>query len=723
MVMIEFLCGPNASQLVRAVVPIDPKTWSPQGSWFMNGIQAQSEIVTRDASGIPDSIELVAQVGNLTPNVVNTLTYEFRAGVPALAAFAFPDLGWFRVECIDEQNRPYLFRFASSDGEVVKNGQYQRITRFASTLAGNGKNLLGVIVLLTQNAKSNLFDFEIFAHNGLVANVIGNVYCKSITIYSEAGHDFYPKACSKRPCGTAISGGYAIATTNYFWPKQAGFTRRFVCAAKTDDFVLSTRQLAYRQVFGGTGFATQWPNSFGVAKTRLGAVTNSTRHYGFDGNTYYGRAAIKRQSFEDFLTLRDALNRGDTAEWVGVYSIPYGPFHPFYFAQQGAVSGAGINHYAGWKLCWEELAANYLFAAMNVERQPWNTWRDSGTPKTVDDYAAEGNGVVQFDFAPFDFDINGVPAFRNAGDYNVGSSSREIAVFQPHDAHHQARFTKPLQALACNNDYMAKELLGHAAEVNYLYLNLYPQVAGWSGGHNLKKMLEVARANQRQGGLMDRGRCWPVDCIMAYYHVASPQWRARIRPWIEKMTECLILSQMPTGWNNRRLGDGGSQTVVTAALPPQFDVAQTFEVEFEDWIKRCLATGLPSPNRFRTMLNHSILRSAKSLFTSNLYNGSTYRWFVAVGDNHGNAFTQDQLQRELSSGGNEIFQGWYILHFALLAAKELKNEENNWLDIALTYRESVASPQLKAEQLSNWASETWNDHMPQAIGLMGELQQ
>lgn len=716
MITIELLCGADSGQFVRAVVQSTPDQFGADGvalgSWFINGVQAQVEPVSRAWNGKPDTVEVIAIVPNPAPNALATLSVNFQAGVASLPPAVFPSFGGFRLECVDEQNRIYNATLAA--GQVVKNGPFQRITRFATTLNGNSRRLLGAIVLVTQNFGSGLVDVEVFMHNGLADPVIGNIFFKSITIFGLNGQTFFPKLCSKRPCGRSNASSYQIASNGaYYWPKQAGLTRRFVVALAGHG--VSRRELAYRQGYGGTAFQLDWTDSFGVAKTALGHVTNALRY-----GTYYGRTALKKEAADQAASLRAALENGNTAEWVGVYSRPFGPFHPFYLDQQGAVSGFWIYHYAGWKQCSEDLAANYLFAAMNVERQPWNAFLAAGRPKTADDFAAEGGGTIQFDFAPFDFSINGIAAFRSVGDYNTGTASRGLDSYPPHDAQHQCRFLKPLQALAYANDYLAKELLLQAAEVDYLYLNLYPQVPGWSGGHNLRTMLANAIANPGQGGLMGRGRCWPIDGIMSFYHLATPAWRTRTANWISKMSECLIRSDMPTGWNNRFPGDGGSQVVVTAGLPTQYDVAQTFEVEFENWAKRSLIVGLSPYSRERNTLNHNMIRSANSFFNTAVYDGSNYKWFMAVGHNHGSAFTPAELG--LQSGNSEFFQGWYVLNHAILAARELGQPDQPWVEKALTYRTAVATTTAKLDQLSSLASESWNNHLPQAMGLMANLE-
>jgi hypothetical protein len=702
--------------------------WAAKGSWRLNGVLAQMDPVTRAENGCPDTVELIAVLPNTAPGQVVQIEVTFEEGVfQPLQMVAGPvvPLDQFRIECVDQQNRAYNLTLSPENGVTVKNGPYQTITRYAGTLQGSGVELLGAIVFLTKQANSQLYDLDLFLHNGLADHVVGGIYFKSLTLFGLSGQTFYPKTCSKRPCGNGGVGQYNIAINGeYFWPKQAGLTRRFLVSPV--GHVANRRELRYRQEFGGIAFHLDWNDSFGVAKTGVGHVTNTLTYWGQPGGAaYHGRDGLIHRSLDTYNAIRTSLETGEMNEGVGIYTDAYGPFHPFFIPSEGGVGGFWISHYVGTTLCVEEYAEHALVAAMNVERQPWVTLHSNGTPKTAADYAAEGGGTIQFDFAPFFLAINGIPAFKNATDYNVGNANREIETYSAHDASHQCRYNKPLQSLAYGgNDYLAKELLHQSAEINLLWLHLYPAIPGWSGGQSLAVMLEKAAATPHQGGILDRARCWGAEAVLMYYSLASPAWRENLVAWRQAMTQVITQSQMPTGWNHRVPGDSGNQVVVTAGLPTQYDIGQTFEIEFEDWLKRALLVTYPVGSANRVGLNRSILRSAKSFFETAISPEGNYMWYIAVGNNHGLAFTPEQLQFALTAGNAEIWQGWFVLNHAYLASQEMKlANANMWLMRALPYYVTAPSYAAKRDQLSQMATAYYDDHFPQAMGLMHSFEQ
>jgi hypothetical protein len=724
MTQIELACGSLPTQIIRAIIPVADSCFTgpnfdPVGAWHIEDVPAQFDVVTRKWNGCPDTIEVIASGVSKNPNGLANYNITFREGEAQPANGSFSDLPAFNVELVDEQNK--LYNWHPDNSTVVQNGAYKKVTRYNGTLQSRtGTNLFGVVVFATQYVGENMFEFDIDFNNGLVEQVIGNVYFRSLAIILEDNYKLLPRMGSQRPCGRSTNDKYFVANrSQYFWPKQGHLHRRFI-AYNPDS--INRKLMAYKQKFGGLGFNLDWANAFGVSKTGLGSVTNDMRYWGFDGHAYYGREGLRHQGLDLSNTLDYALRSGNAVPGIEVYSTALGPFHPYFLPAQGVAGGFGIHHYSGYRLCVEDFAAQACIHGMNSERQPFCMYYINGRPKNSDDFAAENNGVIPFNFAPMDYQVNNVPAFLNAADYNHGTAGRDIETWAPHDSSHQCRYIKPMQALIyLGNDWLAKRHAEMMAEVDTLYLNTHQQHTSWGVQNNLTTMLAIAHEDPHEGGLLGRTKCWPVDAIMAYYSVAPQDWRTRMQPWIQSMAQCIVLSQMPTGWNNRNLGDSGDQVVVTAGLPEEYDIGQTFEIEFEDWIKRCLWINMDPADRLRTDLMQSVLLSATTFFTSAVYNGNSYRWFIAVGENHGEAFTPPQLQYELTSGNAETFQGWFVLNHAYLAAQELQDTSHDWLAIALTYAGSVPNRPAKIVQLSQWASDEWNNHLYQSMGLMRTL--
>lgn len=711
MVKIEIECGPNTTQLVRAVVPCKGMT-----GWTIDNVPAQVEVVTLNQDNKPDTVELIALVPNKAPN--GRATYIAMPGVTSVPTDNTPIAGWpaLRVDFIDNKFNVYTF---SAGQSIIQEGFYKSTQKITGTLQRvDGFKIVCVTICVTRYRNQPWYEFDFDFNNGLL---VGDIEFHSLSVSFGDGFMAYPMTGSLRPCSQTDGSRHYIAKPgNHFWPKQGPLQRRFIV---TKPLSLTRKYLEYLRGFGTIGFCLDWTDSFGPTKTGIGLPTNSMKIWGSNNKQYVGREAQRRLAEENMSALKYCLEQGLKNENRGIYTTPYGPFHPYHINMQGAHGGFGIIHYSGESLCLEDYVANVCIAHMVSERQNWVMMTPEGKIKDTAYFVSAGNGVIQFDFAPYDWDINGVPEYINLPPFSVGNANKELKSWPPFDAQHQSRFNKPWQALAfLGNDLLAKRAMQISAEINLLYLNNEKQLPGWGDAHNLKGMLEKATAKPRQGGLMGRAQCWPVDAIMAYHAIAEPKWRSNNMAWVGAMTSMMMLSQMPTGWNNRVDPDWKTQVTETAQLPIQYDVGQTFEIEFEDWAKRCLAVALPISDRLRIALNKSIIKSATSFFKSAIYKNGSYRWYIAVAKNGGAPLAPTELTYALTAGGGEVFYGWYILNHAHLASKELNDKSIKWLDVALTYRQTVTSYTAKRDQISLLASESWNNHMPQAVGLMCSLQ-
>lgn len=707
---IEIKCGPDSTQLVRAVIPCQG-----QVDWTIDGVPAQSNVVTRDHDNQADTIELVATLPNKAINGLAIYEAQPATEPTPIDLFQGTSLS-YRIEFIDSKLRTYLF---NPNQTFTQYGSNQCTKTQIGTLNHvDGTKLLGVKVIITQYKDQAWSEFDVDISNGLL---VGDIEFNSLAIIFDDNYVAYPMTGSMRPCSKSEGSKHWLAKpASYFWRKQGQIQRRFIVAKPLS---ISRKYLEYLRAFGTLGFCLDWTEAFGPTKTGIGLVTGSMKIWGTDNKQYIGREAQRRLAAQKMSALKSCLEKGIKNENHGVYSVSYGPFHPYHIPMQGAQGGFGILHYSGESLCLEDYVANVCIAHMCAERQNIVMTLPNGNIKTVKDFVEEGNGTIQFDFAPYDFEINGVPTYNNLPPFTIGDANKELKNWPPFDAQHQCRYNKPLQALVfLGNDSIAKHQMEVSAEINLLYLNIEEQNAGWGGTHNLKGLLKYATLNPRQGGVLGRAQCWPVDAIMAFHALATPEWRTKNVAWINAMASLIIISQMPTGWNNRVDPDAHSQVSETAKLPMQYDVAQTFEVEFEDWIKRCLAVAISPRDRLRRGLNKSMIRSAQSFFKTNVYDGNAYKWYIAVGHNNGDAFMPTELAYNLTSGNAETFYGWYVLNHAYLAAKEINDTSVDWLSIALSYRQTANSYQNKLEQLSKLASEDWNNHLPQAVGLMASLE-
>jgi hypothetical protein len=159
-----------------------------------------------------------------------------------------------------------------------------------------------------------------------------------------------------------------------------------------------------------------------------------------------------------------------------------------------------------------------------------------------------------------------------------------ILSWWPHDDQHLVRYTKNLKALVwAANDSMAKDDLRLSAELFHLMFHEGPHVpAEWSPGVTLQ-VYETIAAKSPHGGLpMGREHAWGIDAMCAAYSLADDAWRARPRPWFDRVLKLMVDASMPSGLlqrvvNERVLGN------------TRYCVAQTFEAFFLVHAMRCMS--------------------------------------------------------------------------------------------------------------------------------------
>jgi len=711
---IEVLASPEESFILRAVVPT-----KYAGQHLIDGIPCQQQVVTRDAHGASDSVELIARVPSKNPGGLSTYEvtesrFPYEVGVPPMRNFA-P----ITVDATTTDGQVWQATFTESDDyDVVKEGRFLTTVRgFKELDNGRGGKLFGVHIYLTFVEGDPNLSFDVRVSNANVESVLGGVYFTDLRVTTESRASIVPRMGSNRIDSVRNGNVFWIcedAGYHHYFPKQASFHRRLLIVNRE----ISPDTLAWEKMHGGVGFSNAWhqKETFGVTKTRIGRYTNA-----FEYQNFTGREAIREKLLDKALDVSAALESGGTNGGHGIYSINFGPFHPIHRENQGGPGGFEIRHYSGYELCSESILVERLRAHMYSERQAWNMYRADGTIKTVDDWAHENNGFVPFDFIPMDFHVNAIPAFREAGNWNEGDADDGITDYRPIDRAHQCRNNKPWQALVyLTNDPLARDELRMAAEVNLLCLHNYPNPQGWSSFSTLAEIAAVVTENPAQGHTnWRRDQMWQIDSICSYYAIADIETRSHLYAWMKLMTETILKSSMDTGFLSRV---NAGQVYDTADMP-DYDAAQAFELAFEQHAKMCLyaVAFRGRDSRYGNALLRSVLVAAESLFESDIYDGNNYRWFVATARHHGSPLGQDELSRALTTGGNEIFQGWFVLSLAAQAEIGLGRGRRmvRWLNHAKHYRETHSD---KVSRLFSWSEQSWNDHLPQAIGLIGMLQ-
>jgi hypothetical protein len=276
---------------------------------------------------------------------------------------------------------------------------------------------------------------------------------------------------------------------------------------------------------------------------------------------------------------------------------------------------------------------------MNVCRQPEATYDRAG------DVVGYSRWLDAQGRIPFDYRTHGrvvIPAFRlpMAGGPVASEQVREVVrrglrppydcgtpyerdgalsgdprcllAWWPHDDQHLVRYTKHAKALVwLANDALAKDDLLLSAELFRLFVHESPHaVEGWSPGLTLRVWEQVVAEHPHQGLPLGREHAWGIDAMCAAYSVADEAWRARQRPWFDRMSKLMLDAAQPSGLIqrtvNERLLDGSNRQTA----------AQTFECLFLLHAQRCLVESVYRgvDERRRHELERLAVRAADYLY-------------------------------------------------------------------------------------------------------------
>jgi hypothetical protein len=278
---------------------------------------------------------------------------------------------------------------------------------------------------------------------------------------------------------------------------------------------------------------------------------------------HVGRQTLRNQlaNTKNHLTtrLRDGSSDGDYPIASGV--LGWG--HPYGVSYGGMTSGEEI-------FCWDGVrtaaAASVdglqMYRAlhrMHSNRQPNVLYDVDGEPTSVERWL-RGSGagayvpfyhyIVPFlgGSYPDPFGFAAAPRFQinhvaSAG-LKPGYEGAHLS-FDPHDWQHLIRYTRSAKVLAwLGNDSIAKDDLRMQAEMFHLSYHRY-QNDQYGGIHSsgLRSHKAVVQAHPQKGGPFGRGEAWGLDCAVAAYSLADPEWRANKRPWLADILQMLLLSQ------------------------------------------------------------------------------------------------------------------------------------------------------------------------------------
>lgn len=555
---------------------------------------------------------------------------------------------------------------------------------------------------------------------------------------------------------------------------QAQFERRFVLVPTG-----SERIARARLAFDGLAFPARggdlwsWSNPstarYFPQKEPLASVDF------FSAGGLRGKAAVRRMHAAQLAELRAGLETGTARGWY-VQSKVMGWAHPWFIPDQGGVGGEGIatfeGHWAAQGASKDGVALLALQHRMNVCRQPEATYDAQGDVVGYERWL-DANGAI-----PFDYRTNGgvvIPCFRLPMRWGPPPSQQVLDVVKrglrppydqgnpyekegrvpydgailswwPHDDQHLVRYTKNLKALAwLANDSMAKDDLRLSAELFHLMFHEGPHVpAEWSPGVTLEVYATIAAQHPHGGLPMGREHAWGIDAMCAAYALAGDEWRARARPWFDRVEKLMTDASMPSGLlqrvvNERVLGN------------TKYCVAQTFEALFLVHAMRCMSESVyrdVEPRKVRE-LGALAQRTADYLFfgppwqripadwqpdpahPTIFYQGPRQGIAVSLNDDRATSVFSDASQhgpgylpKDGLGGGVEIITQWPALAYVAewTEGSAGKGLENKYLERALDCWSSHATYKDLMQAFAEQAGDPSRDNSVNWFGLMARLQ-
>ena len=489
-----------------------------------------------------------------------------------------------------------------------------------------------------------------------------------------------------------------------------------------------------------------------------------------------GKAAVRMKEAGELRAFREALATG-AARGYYVTSPVMGWAHPWFVKEAGGVGGEGIATFEGhWaaggasREGWQKLA---LLHRMNVSRQPEAAYDRFGDPVGYHAWL-DAQGRI-----PFDFRLNGgvimppflLPARRgppasaqvlavverglrppydhgtpHLADGEVPDRADNLLAWRPHDDQHMIRYTKNAKALVwLGNDALAKDDLLLSAELFHLMFHESEHVpASWSPGVTLRVWEGIVAAHPHQGAWIGREHAWGIDSMCAAYSVAGPEWRARHRPWFDRLADFLVRAEQPSGLLQRFVN-------VRLLGHDKYAVAQAFECFFLIHAIRCVGESVLRgvDDARRAALEEIAVRGTDYLMWgppwARMANGwqpdparptlfvQGPRQGIAISPNDDFAsppfsdagrWGPDYLPPDGLGQGVEIFHPWAALSYVEEITRERAGAglANKYLKRALDCAEPRASWREFLDGLHRQAADASLDNSPNWIGLVGKLQ-
>jgi len=278
---------------------------------------------------------------------------------------------------------------------------------------------------------------------------------------------------------------------------------------------------------------------------------------------HVGRQFLRTQLFNDYNDIRAHLQNGSGLGDYPIQSNVLGWGHPYGVSYGGMTSGNEIFMTDGVSVAASASYPGYQHYVavhrMQTDRMPTALYDLDGEPTSVERWLRENGNQ---DYVPFyaylnpfltgsypdPFGFHAAPHFQI--DYVQANALKPAYEglhlgFDPHDFQHFIRYTRSAKVLSwLGNDSIAKDDLRMQAENFHLSFHEYRNDSfGGTQTSGLRNMKNQVAANPGKGCFFGRGEAWGVDCAVAAYGLAEPEWRAAKRPWLGSIVEMLLDGQ------------------------------------------------------------------------------------------------------------------------------------------------------------------------------------
>jgi hypothetical protein len=518
-------------------------------------------------------------------------------------------------------------------------------------------HLMGVQAYFTADAVDDAVMLDLRVHNGLASgnreatpleSPLGIVYWTSLELVLPKGWEAVPDVRDPFFGESYDDGEYRVVPlvkpnasgALHMMGPQAQMERR-LALVPSGKLALAHAKLAFEGLAFPISAAELWSWSnpetarYFPQRTALASVDFLKR------GALAGKNAARAADTAALTELKAGLESG-AARGYYVEAKVMGWAHPWFIKEQGGVGGEGIatveGHYAAQSGSKDGVAYLSLLHRMNVCRQPEAVYDATGEIVGYERWLG-ADGKIPFDYrthggivlpcfrlpmqygAPASDQVREVvkrglrPAYDQGNPFEkdgaVPSRNDALLAWWPHDDQHLVRYTKNTKALVwLSNDALAKDDLRLSAELFRLMFHESPHVpVDWSPGLTLYLWESVVQKYPHGGLPLGREHAWGIDAMCAAYSLADDAWRARERPWFERVSKLLVQGAQPSGLIQRSLNE-------RFLGHTKYCAAQCFECLFLVHAMRCLNEsvfrGVDEPRR--VALEKLALRTVEYLF-------------------------------------------------------------------------------------------------------------